>query len=222
MPGELFGPDCCALQFRQAAPGWLSPLILTNKPRWMASSTRGRWRGTAGTRAPAAVAPHPRWPAASLSAAATGRTTPVPCLPVPRRARPPGSLGQPGLCSCCAPRPAGPRAALPPLAWVPTPGNILEAGALLPSHTVPTPAPLPVQTLLRDPGAPCWVSPSWSPLALDPPSLAGGMPAGPPPRILCPWGPSFARSLGSRVPSRGTEPTMRWGRRLPELWTSGH
>lgn len=124
--------------------------------------------------------------------------------------------------SCCAPRPAGPRAALPPLAWVPTPGNLLEAGALLPTHTVPTPAPLPVQTLLRDPGAPCRVSPSWSPLASDPPSLAGGMPAGPPPRILCPRGPSFARSPGSRVPSRGTEPTMCWGRCLPELRTSGH
>lgn len=183
-------------------------------------------RGGGSHRCARAAAPlsaaRPRWPAASLSAAATGRTTPVPCLPVPRRARPPGSLGQPGLCSCCAPRPAGPRAALPPLAWVPTPGNLLEAGALLPSHTMPTPASLPVQTLLRDPGAPCRVSPSWSPLASDPPSLAGGMPAGPPPRILCPPGPSFARSLGSRVPSRGTEPTMRWGRRLPELRTSGH
>lgn len=124
MPGELFGPDCCALQFRQAAPGWLSPLILTNKPRWTASSTRGRWRGTAGTRAPAAVAPHdaPGPQRHSAQPTLAGRLPPSPQRPraaprpcpafrFPATHGPPAASGGPGsllLCPAACRAPSSP------------------------------------------------------------------------------------------------------------------
>lgn len=72
-------------------------------------------RGGGSPRRARAAAPlsaaHPRWPAASLSAAATGRTTPVPCLPVPRRPRPPAASGGPGsllLCPAACRAPSSP------------------------------------------------------------------------------------------------------------------
>lgn len=141
--------------------------------------------GTTATRAPTAMALHRRARApASLGTAhpplasclllcsCHGPHHACPLPSPPRTSR--GSFGkrwglqcslatvQPGraarLRSGCPPWPAGSRAALPPLTWLPTPRNLLEAGALFATHTVPTATSSPVQTLLRDPEAPCRVT----------------------------------------------------------------